>query len=135
MLKQSQQSAEEVELPEVTVSVVYGSATLARFEGDLDSARELLERNAEQMQGPTWAPQFRSMVRSTQGLVEAAAGNTALARKFHAEAIRMAFDTRDQPVVALVLVGVADLVLREGDPERAAYLLGVADAIRGAVDS
>jgi hypothetical protein len=32
-------------------------------------------------------------------------------------------------------VGVADLVLREGDPDRGAYLLGAADAVRGSKDS
>jgi len=41
---------------------------------------------------------------------------------------------RDAPVVAMSLVGMADLVCREGDPERAAYLLGAADAIRGSAD-
>ena len=34
----------------------------------------------------------------------------------------------------MCLVGMADLVWREGDPERAAYLLGAADAIRGSAD-
>jgi hypothetical protein len=37
-------------------------------------------------------------------------------------------------VIAQVLVGVADLALREGDPERAAFLLGAADAVRGSRD-
>jgi len=134
MLKQSQESADEIGLPEVTVAVQYGYATLARFEGDLDSARETLARNAEQMTGQSWAPQFRATTRSTQGLVEAAAGNLSLARRMHREAMRIAVDTRDQPVVALVLVGIADLVLRQGDPERAAFLLGAADAVRGSQD-
>ncbi|GAA3349120.1 hypothetical protein GCM10020358_70100 [Amorphoplanes nipponensis] len=36
--------------------------------------------------------------------------------------------------MAQVLVGVADYVLRDGDPARAAMLLGAADAVRGAPD-
>ena len=120
MLKQSRESAEDIGLPEVMVSVQYGYATVARLDGDLDQAREILAANAASMENPTFAWQFRAMTRSTQGLIEGAAGNLPLARELHAEAIRIALDTRDQPIIAQVFVGLADLALREGDPERAA---------------
>jgi hypothetical protein len=48
--------------------------------------------------------------------------------------LRIAIGARDAPVVAMALIGWADLVLREGDPERAAFLLGAADAARGSRD-
>ena len=134
MLKQSRRSAEEIGLSEVIASVQYGYATFARLEGNLDEARTAMARAAGQMQSPTFVPQFRALTRSTQGSIEAAAGDLAKARDYHAEAVRIAVDSRDQPVIALTLIGMADLVLREGDPERAAYLLGAADAVRGSGD-
>jgi hypothetical protein len=71
------------------------------------------------------------MALHTQGLISGAAGDLATARKKHTAAVRVAAESRDSPVFALTLVGCADLVLREGDPGRAAFLLGAADAVRG----
>ena len=134
VLKQAQQEAAEIGLPEVLASVHYGYATISRLVGDLDEARDMIGRSAGMMSNPAFAPQFGAMTRNTQGLIEAAAGDLPLARRYHEEAMRIAIDSRDAPVVAMCLVGVADLVLREGDPERAAYLLGGADAVRGSAD-
>jgi predicted ATPase/DNA-binding SARP family transcriptional activator len=134
MLKQSRQSAEEIGLPEVIASVQHGYATFARLEGNLAEARTAASAAATQLENPTFAPQFRATTRGTLGLIEASAGNLVAARAHHAEAIRIAVESRDQPVIAQVLVGVADLALREGDPERAAFLLGAADAVRGSRD-
>jgi predicted ATPase/DNA-binding SARP family transcriptional activator len=134
VLKQAQQAAAEIGLPEVLASVYYGHATMSRLAGDLDEARDMIGRSARMMSNPAFAPQFGATTRATQGLIEAAAGDLALARRHHEEAMRIAIGSRDAPVVAMCMVGVADLVLREGDPERAAYLLGAADAIRGSAD-
>jgi len=95
---------------------------------------DVLLISPERLSNPAFAPQFGAMTRNTQGLIEAAAGDLPRARRYHEEAMRIAIGSRDAPVVAMCLVGVADLVLREGDPERAAYLLGGADAVRGSTD-
>ncbi|MFI6075501.1 BTAD domain-containing putative transcriptional regulator [Actinoplanes sp. NPDC051343] len=134
MLKQSRQSAEEIGLPEVLASVQSGYATFARLEGNLDEARAAVAVAAERMENPTFAPQFRAQTRSTMGSIEAAAGDFSAARSHHAAALRLAVASRDQPVIAFALVGVADLALRQGDPEQAAFLLGAADAVRGSRD-
>jgi tetratricopeptide repeat protein len=81
-----------------------------------------------------FAPQFRAITQSSLGLIEAAAGDLVAAREFHARAMELAVEAADFPVVALCLVGVADLALRAGDPAEAARLLGGADAVRGSVD-
>jgi predicted ATPase/DNA-binding SARP family transcriptional activator len=134
VLKQAQETAEEIGLPEVMASVQYGYATIARMLGDLDDARDMIGRSAGMMSNPAFAPQFGAMTRTTQGLIEAAAGDLALARRYHEEAMGVAIGSRDAPVVAMAVVGFADLVLREGAAEHAAYLLGAADAIRGSAD-
>ncbi|MEU8231059.1 BTAD domain-containing putative transcriptional regulator [Actinoplanes sp. NPDC048967] len=134
MLKQARQSAEEVGLSEVLASVEYGYATIAREEGSLEEARERMARAARLIDNSAHMTQFRAMTRSTQALIEGAAGNLAAAHDLHRGAVEMAVDSLDAPVMAQVLVGVADYAVRIGDPVRAAMLLGAADAVRGAPD-
>jgi predicted ATPase len=134
MLKQARQTAEDVGLSEVMASVEYMSATVARADSNLDEARERMARSAEMIDRSSFAPQFRAMIRSTRGLIEAAAGELAAAREFHAAAIEMAIESADFPIVAMCLIGVADLALRSGEPAEAARLLGAADAVRGSID-
>jgi predicted ATPase/DNA-binding SARP family transcriptional activator len=134
MLKQSRESAEEVGLAEVLASVEYGTATLAREQGDLAEARAAMSRSAALVDHTTFVPQFRALVRGTLGLIEGAAGDLELAREHHAAAMRLATESKDSPVIAHILVGVADLAMHEGDPERAAFLLGAADSVRGSED-
>ncbi|MEU8818008.1 BTAD domain-containing putative transcriptional regulator [Actinoplanes sp. NPDC048796] len=134
VLKKAKAAAEEINLPEVNASVAYGSATFARMEGDLPEARRSMEAAVRMMRHPAAVPQFRAITMSTQGLVDAASGDLSAARTCHVEAMEAAAHSRDSPVIAVVLVGIADLVLREGNPEKAAFLLGAADAVRGSKD-
>ena len=134
MLKRARQSAEDVGLTEVMASVEYGYATIAREEGALDEARERITTASALIERSTFAPQFRATTHSTHGLIEAAAGDLKAARAFHVRAVDIAVHSMDAPVIAQVLVGVADLALRGGDPAEAARLLGAADAVRGSAD-
>jgi ATP/maltotriose-dependent transcriptional regulator MalT len=118
----------------VTTSVEYGCATIARAEGALEQARTRLHAVLALMQRTTLAPQFHATVKSTLALVEAALGDLPTARELHTEALKIATESRDCPVVAQVLVGVADYALRDGDPARAAWLLGAAEGVRGWID-
>ena len=134
LLKQAREAAEEIGLSEILASVEYGYATMAREEGSLEEARERMARAAQLIDRSQYAPQFRAMTRSTQALIEGAAGNLVAARDLHQGAVAMAADSRDSPVMAQILVGVADYAMRVGEPARAAMLLGAADAVRGAPD-
>jgi predicted ATPase/DNA-binding SARP family transcriptional activator/tetratricopeptide (TPR) repeat protein len=134
MMKRAREYAHDVGIPEVMASVHHCHAVIALAEGDLDAAREHNETAVRLIEHSMFAPQFRAMAQSTQALIYGAAGNLGLARESHRTAIRIAADSNDSPVIAQVLAGVADLALREGDPERAAYLLGAADSVRGSED-
>ncbi|MEU4162596.1 BTAD domain-containing putative transcriptional regulator [Actinoplanes sp. NPDC026670] len=134
LLKRAREFAREVGIPEVMASVHHCHAVIALAENDLEAAREHNETAIRLIDRSTFAPQFRAMAHSTGALIEGAAGNLALARADHREAIRIAVEMSDSPVIAQVLAGIADLALREGDPERAAYLLGAADSVRGSRD-
>ncbi|GGK87932.1 SARP family transcriptional regulator [Mangrovihabitans endophyticus] len=134
VLKQAEASAEAVGLPEVLACVVFSQITFDRMDGDLAAAREKLDKAARLMREPSFAPQAVALARSVRGMVEAASGELAAARCLHADALRLSRESKDRPVVAQCLVGVADLAMREGDPARAARLIGAADGVRGSVD-
>jgi predicted ATPase len=134
ILKQSHASAEDVGMPVVMASVEYGHATLSLAEGAVDEAREHVERALGLVEAGPFGTQFRAVAGSFRGLIEGAAGDLTAARALHADAIRAAVETKDSPVIGIVLTGIADLWLRCGDPARAARLLGAAEAIRGCVD-
>src|SRR5689334_4971816 len=102
MLKQARESAEEVGLSEVLASVEYGYATIAREEGSLEEARERMARAARLIDNSAHMTQFRAMTRSTQALIEGAAGNLAAAHDLHRGAVEMAVDSLDAPVMAQV---------------------------------
>ncbi|BCJ45166.1 SARP family transcriptional regulator [Actinoplanes ianthinogenes] len=133
-LRRARRQASDSGVPEVMGSVHHAGATIARAEGRLDDARREIARAVELIADSTLAPQFRAIAASAQGLIEGAAGDLIAARARHEEALRIAIGTLDSPVIAQVLVGIADLARREGDPARAAYLLGAAVSVRGAVD-
>ncbi|MFI7546555.1 BTAD domain-containing putative transcriptional regulator [Actinoplanes sp. NPDC049599] len=134
MLKEAREAAEEVGLSQVTAAVEYGYAVLAREEGELDEARARIARATELIGTSTFAQQVHALTHSMLALIEAGAGDLAAAHDLHVTAVRLAAASQDAPVLAQVLVGVADQALRTGDPERAAMLLGAADAVRGTPD-
>ena len=49
-------------------------------------------------------------------------------------AVDTAIASGDAPIIGYILVGCADLSLREGDARLAATLLGAAEAMNGAID-
>src|SRR5262249_5062158 len=121
-------------MPELRTWVAFACSDLARLDGDLATARAELALAAELCGERGVAPQLRALVASGHGDVSAAAGDLDAARAHHAEAMAQAQSSMDAPVIADVLVGVADLAMHEGDPARAATALGASLAIRGAPD-
>ena len=134
VIKEAAEAAAETAAPEIRGSIGYAAATIARSDGDLVTAREHLDRAWDGLSGRAGAPQFQGMIASARGLVSAAAGDLATARRQHTEALRILTPANDAPALALALVGIADLRLREGDPAHAARLLGAAVAVRGSAD-
>ena len=126
--------ADRMGLSESRYWVSYTAAELARLDGDLDRAQESLAVAVEVVGRGFSSPQARAMVASAQGYLAGARGDLAAARAHHAAALPAALDSVDSPVIAQVLVGLADLALREGEPTRTATLLGASVAVRGTPD-
>ena len=134
VLARALRDADKLGWPEVTANAAYTAGNLARMEGDLDAARAQLARAAEIAATPGLPGQLAAVIGSSLGYLAAAAGDLATARERHDRALRAALGTGDGPVVAQVLAGLADLALREGDPVRAATLLGASEGVRGTSD-
>ncbi len=145
VLADAQRVAEQVGMPEVLTHVEMARADVARREGeealrdgDEQRARELFavaRRRLAVAAGATprtgVSPQFEALVASGSGYLEATTGHLAAARTGHTTALERAIGSKDVPVIAMVIVGIADLAARTGDATRAATLLGAAEEIRG----
>jgi predicted ATPase/DNA-binding SARP family transcriptional activator len=126
--------AERLGLPELRAFAVYIAGDLARLDGRPEAAREALLRAARLATSPDESQQVRAVATTGLGYLAAAEGDLDAARDWHAQALAAARFSADAPVIAEALAGLADLALREGDPERAAELLGAGFAIRGTTD-
>ncbi|MEU4623046.1 BTAD domain-containing putative transcriptional regulator [Actinoplanes sp. NPDC023801] len=134
LLTQAEGYAREPGNTEMLAAVRHGQATFALADDRPEEARRLASETLRLIGHATVAPQFRALAHSTAGRAEAATGNLVRAGELHGEAVRIAAGAKDSPVVAAVLAATADLAIRQGDPVRAAFLLGAADAVRGARD-
>ena len=101
-------------------------ADLARQDGDLAEARRQLE-----LAGERGDLAYLTMYASTAGFLAAAEGRLDAAEQRLRQAVEMAASMPDMPMLAQVVVGMADVRWRRGDPAGAAELLGSAAAIRG----
>jgi predicted ATPase/DNA-binding SARP family transcriptional activator len=133
-LARAQPDAERLGLPELRAFAAYTAGDLARLDGRPETAREALLRAVHMAEGPGVAQQIGAVAATGLGYLAGAEGDLAAARDWHAHALTTARLSSDAPVIAGALGGLADLALREGDPERAAELLGASFAIRGTTD-
>jgi predicted ATPase/DNA-binding SARP family transcriptional activator len=118
-LKTAQVEADRLGLPIGQAMVKLGFAGLARCHGDLAAAKAGLAEVAALVATGTVAPQFRTVVASSRGLIAGEEGDLRSAREFHTEALRLALQPTDLPVIGVALV---------------AKLLGAATSMNGGVD-
>jgi predicted ATPase/DNA-binding SARP family transcriptional activator len=134
VLDEARLGAERVGMLDSKVAVEVATAELARQSGDLARADRYAKAASVHIGQPGLAPQQLAVIESLRGVVAAAAGDLDAARRHHADAVDAALRSQDYPVIAQVLVGVADYAARSGVPARAATLLAAGESIRGAPD-
>ncbi|WP_410813167.1 AfsR/SARP family transcriptional regulator [Micromonospora sp. 067-2] len=134
LLAEAQGEAERLgaDEPRATIATVWSE--LLRDHGDWEQAAHWAQRAAELVGRRGIAPQWGAMLATALGHCAAARGELPAARTHLDQALELAITSRDAPVVAIVLVGYADLALRSGRPAVAATLLGGADGVRGGHD-
>ncbi|MEU0932394.1 BTAD domain-containing putative transcriptional regulator [Embleya sp. NPDC005971] len=130
-IAEAQRCAQRVAWPDALAELALAKAELARWEGDAEEARRqlgvataILGEDAEQVN-------VRGL---TQDLLGYLAEDLDQAREHRAAACRAAAQAGHAPLIAQVLVGVADLALRRGDHAQAARLLAASAAVRGLPD-
>jgi predicted ATPase len=127
----AERSAQRVTWPDALAELALSKAKLARWGGraeesfqQLGAAVAMLGREAE-----------RADIRAvTHDLLGYLAGDLSEARAHRAAACQAASEAGHAPVIAQVLVGVADLALRCGQDEQAARLLAASTGVRGLPD-
>ncbi|MFC5748005.1 BTAD domain-containing putative transcriptional regulator [Actinomadura rugatobispora] len=119
--------------PDKVATAHHGLAELARLRGDVDEARRLYD---EALAG-VHAERFitvatRAAVLTGLGWIALADGHAAGARAWMRQALELTFDHPVFTHQAQAIVGMAAVVLLEGDAPRAGLLVGAAAAVRGA---
>ncbi|WP_336087256.1 BTAD domain-containing putative transcriptional regulator [Nocardia sp. SSK8] len=130
-LADAQRLADTSGWPTARAEVALARAELARGSHDpalahqqLALARTLLGADADR-------PVVQAMVHTTLGYL---ADDPAIASTHHATAFTAATTVGHAPLLATVLVGLADLALRRDRPGHAAHLLAASTAVRGLPD-
>jgi predicted ATPase/DNA-binding SARP family transcriptional activator len=120
----------------LTAMAEAGLADVARSRSELDEAQELLTGAVEALAGAPGAlpPRLRVTLATGQARLDLARGDPAAARRSLDAALAGAVHIGDGPTVAGVAEAAAELVLAEGDLAGAAHVLGLAAAVRGALD-
>jgi predicted ATPase/DNA-binding SARP family transcriptional activator len=127
-IAEAERSAERVTWPDALAELALSKAELARWDGDAEQARRELDLASALLAGGTQQPHIRAARHDLLGYLAADLGES---REQRAAAYRAATEAGYAPLVAQMLVGVADLALREGEPGQAARLLAAAAQVRG----
>jgi ATP/maltotriose-dependent transcriptional regulator MalT len=133
-MTQARDEAERIGLPSMKALAALVAADQHRLDGELAQAREALAQAAGLMPVMKTSLQLQAMLAAAEAQLAAAEGDLAAGREHLAAAMTAAVSSKDRPVLAAVVIAVADLACREGDADRAARLLGASIIARGAED-
>ncbi|WP_307789116.1 BTAD domain-containing putative transcriptional regulator [Glycomyces salinus] len=128
-MAEARRLADGITWPDTIVELASERAHLARLKGEADEAREHLRAIRARAEGAAIGVQI-----TLHALSGYLAEDLDRARGHWAEAYDAAVRMAHRPSTAQVLIGIADLALREGGDERAARLLAAAEAVRGTPD-
>jgi len=134
-IAEAQRYADGVTWPDALAELALARAELARWAGDAEEARRQLGVAAAVLGDAAEQASFRAVANDLLGYL---ADDLAQARAYRAAACRAATDAVAEagyvPLIAKVIIGVADLALRRGQDEQAARLLAASAGVRGLPD-
>ncbi|MGA6165916.1 ATP-binding protein [Amycolatopsis magusensis] len=126
------QLARRAGTPEALASAYLGLAEIARLRGRFGPARELVARSRAECPASGFTQEMiRAQLLVTEGRIDEAMGARETAERRYREALSAPVSARDHTAAADAVEALAGLALRDGEPERAAFLLGAAVALRG----
>jgi hypothetical protein len=131
-MAEAQRYAERVAWPEALTELALSKAELARWSGDAEEARRQLDAATARLGDAVERAPVRAM---TQDLLGYLAEDLDEARAHRAAAFQAVSEAGSSPLmIAQVLVGIADLALRQENYEQAARLLAASVGVRGLRD-
>jgi hypothetical protein len=130
-IAEAQRYAQRVTWPDALAELALAKAELARWAGDAEEAHRQLGVAATLLGDEMERADIRAV---TQDLLGYLADDLGEAREHRAAACAAAAEAGPAPLIAQVLVGVADLALRRDRYEQAARLLAASVAVRGLPD-
>ncbi len=130
-MAEAQRYADQAAWPNATAELALAKAELARWSGDTEQAYRQIDVATAELGSDAEQPNIGAVV---HGLLGYLAEGVDEAREHHSAAFRAAAETGQAPLIAKVLVGIADLALRADHPEQAARLLAAGAAVRGLAD-
>ncbi|MEZ7127958.1 BTAD domain-containing putative transcriptional regulator [Nonomuraea sp. AD125B] len=125
-MAEAERRAGGIAWPDVLADLTLAKAHLARWRGEPDRARRLLEATDPELTVST-----RASVMDLYGYL---AEDLEEARACRRTALDAAVEAAYPPLIAGALVGIADLALRRGRHEQAAWLLAASEGVRGTQD-
>ncbi|GAA2804808.1 BTAD domain-containing putative transcriptional regulator [Saccharopolyspora taberi] len=128
---EAQRSAERVAWPSALVELALAKAELARWSGDAEQARRQLDVATAMLGDHAEAANIRAGLQDLLGYL---AEDLDEARQHRVAAFQAASEAGYAPLIAQVLVGMADLALRDQQYEQAARLLAASTSVRGLPD-
>ncbi|TGB02621.1 BTAD domain-containing putative transcriptional regulator [Streptomyces sp. MZ04] len=131
-IAEAQRFAERVAWPDALAELALARADIARWGGDAEAARGQLDVATALLGEVAENAYMRAMTHDLLGYLTDDLGQ---ARAHRAAACEAAAEAGISPLTAGVLVGVADLALRQGEYEQAARLLAASAGVRGVRDS
>src|SRR5690348_5883611 len=130
-MAEAQRYAERATWPSALVELALSQAELARWAGQPEEARRQLDVATALLRDSADQPDIRAVTHDLLGYL---AGDLIEARAHRSAACQAAAEAGYVPLIAKVLVGVADLALRRGQDEQAARLIAASDSVRGLPD-
>lgn len=127
-MAEAQRSAERVAWPSALAELAMAKADLARWSGNPEQAHQQLDAATAMLGDDAERPNVRAVIQDLLGYL---AEDLDKARAHRIAAFHAASEAGHAPLIAQVLVGIADLALRNHQYEQAARLLAASTAVRG----
>ncbi|MEU4536051.1 BTAD domain-containing putative transcriptional regulator [Streptosporangium sp. NPDC023825] len=132
-MAEAQRCTDEIAWPDTLAELALSKAQLARWRGEPDEARRHLATVRTMLGNEELSDKVRAKAK-VMDLYGYLTEDLERARAHRTEAFRAAAETMYPPLIAEVLIGVADLALRQGRYEQAVRLLAASDGVRGTPD-
>ena len=130
-IAEAQRCAERVTWPDALAELALSKAELARWGGNAEEARHQLGVAITMLGDEAEQANIRAVTHDLLGYL---AGDLGEARTHRTAACQAATEAGHAPLIAQVIVGVADLALRRDQYEQAARLLAASAGVRGLPD-